>query len=568
MGSGKKKGGSDNTTSTSSAGAPTCGHGATAAPVNPVQDFSQALNKLTDVPERPFPVAERCEPRVHVAPAVYDAIIAHSRENTAVELCGILVGAVARDALGPHLAIEACIRGVGTRNEGAQVTFTHDTWDHIHREMEQKHPGKRIVGWYHTHPGFGIFLSEYDKFIQDNFFDQPFQVAMVVDPIGNCDGMFAWIDGRIRALTRCWIGTTLRPLTQGGVGNEGLSSRAGEGGGPPNPQKGWGSSISLVKSGNENDRADKEPEGTMRLLFDGLERLDWLQIGLYAIVFVLGLFCSSFFMGEQLRQATRESAQAEARSILGMLGTSAAAQSELKLIEQRFAAAETAIGSVARSLPTAGESRGGTELRSPTTLPPAPTTTASTPTTEVASGSASTTAGVTPVATGAAAPSPISGPQTVTQLVTSLNDESAPATAAAVPAITPAPTIVSGIAGELAAIGRQLATDRAFVASLSQVAGEREQRLQKLLAGKANEAISVDEKISRFNAEIQLMHKQMAMVYFVFAQMTLPPEALQGQPVDPGRLKQAQYFISLAVTADPSIEAEIKQRWPQLYGGK
>ena len=56
-------------------------------------------------------------------------------------------------------------------------------------------PDLDIVGWYHTHPDFGIFLSSHDLFIHRNFFDQPLQVAYVVDPIRQTRGFFRWRDG-------------------------------------------------------------------------------------------------------------------------------------------------------------------------------------------------------------------------------------------------------------------------------------------------------------------------------------------------------------------------------------
>jgi len=50
----------------------------------------------------------------------------------------------------------------------------------VHREIDKKHRDKKIVGWIHTHPDFGIFLSEYDKFIQQNFFGEADQEVFSV----------------------------------------------------------------------------------------------------------------------------------------------------------------------------------------------------------------------------------------------------------------------------------------------------------------------------------------------------------------------------------------------------
>ena len=111
-----------------------------------------------------------------------------------VEVCGVLVGNIYRDASGPWLYIEHAIEGDHAAGRAAQVTFTAETWAHIQGVMDKEHADKRILGWYHTHPGFGIFLSEMDLFIQENFFPLPWQVALVYDPKAGEEGLFVWRD--------------------------------------------------------------------------------------------------------------------------------------------------------------------------------------------------------------------------------------------------------------------------------------------------------------------------------------------------------------------------------------
>src|SRR5205085_3445685 len=112
------------------------------------------------------------------------------------EICGVLVGNVWRDNLGPYLLIHASIRGDQASERATQVTFKAETWTHFQTVMERDHPDARIVGWYHTHPGFGIFLSGMDLFIQDNFFNLPWQVAFVYDPTSGEEGLFVWHAGQ------------------------------------------------------------------------------------------------------------------------------------------------------------------------------------------------------------------------------------------------------------------------------------------------------------------------------------------------------------------------------------
>lgn len=127
--------------------------------------------------------------------SVLNDIRAHGLTNPEVEVCGVLVGNIYRDANGPWCSVEANIRGNYASGRNAQVTFTSETWTHIHQQMDDKYADKRILGWYHTHPGFGIFLSEMDVFIQDNFFSELWQIAFVDDPKGGDRGSFVWREG-------------------------------------------------------------------------------------------------------------------------------------------------------------------------------------------------------------------------------------------------------------------------------------------------------------------------------------------------------------------------------------
>jgi len=133
--------------------------------------------------------------QVVIRQSVLNEIHAHGKTTTRVEVGGVLVGDVYHDDDGPYLLIHAAVPADCTRSDAAHVTFTGETWAHIHRQMDEKFPDARIVGWYHTHPDFGIFLSEMDLFIQRNFFDLPWQVAFVYDPVRGDEGMFVWCAG-------------------------------------------------------------------------------------------------------------------------------------------------------------------------------------------------------------------------------------------------------------------------------------------------------------------------------------------------------------------------------------
>jgi len=150
-------------------------------------------------PEREFPIQDdrrKNSVRVVMKQSVLNDIHEHGLTDTSVEICGVLVGKGYRDERGPYVYIEANIRGENSENHAAQVTFTGETWNHIHNELDSKFPELQILGWYHTHPGFGIFLSGMDLFIHENYFSAEHQLAFVYDPIGGDEGLFVWREGK------------------------------------------------------------------------------------------------------------------------------------------------------------------------------------------------------------------------------------------------------------------------------------------------------------------------------------------------------------------------------------
>ncbi|HYG75186.1 MAG TPA: Mov34/MPN/PAD-1 family protein [Planctomycetota bacterium] len=176
-------------------------------------DYSNIEKK--DAREAVFPTQIASEYRVHIDERAYERMKSHANTTNEVELCGVLIGDVCRDSQGYFLCITAVIEGLHSNNYGAQVTFTHQTWDHINSIKDKEYPKQRIVGWYHTHPGFGVFLSGMDMFIQENFFNLPYQVAIVIETKKHEEGCFAWIEGKSVPLSRYWVGSRQIKLATG-----------------------------------------------------------------------------------------------------------------------------------------------------------------------------------------------------------------------------------------------------------------------------------------------------------------------------------------------------------------
>lgn len=165
-----------------------------------------------ELPVGKFPVDPRADFRLYIAPEVRRGIEEHAKADVSVEICGVLVGNWGTDGNGPFAAVTNYIPCQNAASKFAEVTFTHESWALINKEMDSKYADARIIGWYHSHPDFGIFLSDRDAFIQEHFFSGPGQVAYVIDPVRELEGVFAWRNGKPTPLAHYWIGNTVRTV--------------------------------------------------------------------------------------------------------------------------------------------------------------------------------------------------------------------------------------------------------------------------------------------------------------------------------------------------------------------
>jgi proteasome lid subunit RPN8/RPN11 len=216
-------------------------------------------------------------PHVLIDTDVLRQIRQHARSSTKTEVCGVLIGSENENDK-QEVKVEACIAGLNASQGGAHVTFTQDTWEHIYKIKDAEYPGHRIVGWYHSHPGFGVFLSDHDTFIHHNFFSSPLQVAWVYDPHSDEEGCFGWRGKRLERLSDIAI----------------TDRRGGEVAG----ESGKSEPVILSAEGDE----DSEPK--LEISRNSLEpRPEWLRwtvtIASYLSATVLG-FALSWFLFPQL----------------------------------------------------------------------------------------------------------------------------------------------------------------------------------------------------------------------------------------------------------------------------
>jgi proteasome lid subunit RPN8/RPN11 len=128
---------------------------------------------------------------------VLEDVIAFSEQELTRERGGFLLGGVYGESP-QYVIIRHFHPALEAQGSGASLTFTHETWASLTRELETNFPNETLLGWQHTHPGFGVFLSGYDLFIQKNFFAPEWQIAMVVDPKRQELAFFHWRGGEVR----------------------------------------------------------------------------------------------------------------------------------------------------------------------------------------------------------------------------------------------------------------------------------------------------------------------------------------------------------------------------------
>ena len=128
---------------------------------------------------------------VFITQQAYSRICVHSVSDMKNEVGGILIGQWCVDENREQfIVVEHALPARYTRQGSVYLTFTQESLVDIHDQMDTNYKGQKIVGWYHTHPSMGVFLSHYDTWLHRNFFPEPWQVALVVEPVSAAGGFF------------------------------------------------------------------------------------------------------------------------------------------------------------------------------------------------------------------------------------------------------------------------------------------------------------------------------------------------------------------------------------------
>lgn len=142
--------------------------------------FAQQLAVRSSIP------ADRQQTfQVYAVKGVLEQVMQHVKENIRVECGGILVGHPFQnldDLDMTFVVVTAAIAQDSSSHSVAHFTVGPKEIEVARDEMQRRYPGWTCVGWYHSHPGHGVFLSGQDMQIVRSIYNVEWHLALVVDP--------------------------------------------------------------------------------------------------------------------------------------------------------------------------------------------------------------------------------------------------------------------------------------------------------------------------------------------------------------------------------------------------
>ena len=145
--------------------------------------------------ERPLPATGRW-PRVLITDDVHRRVLSQLRRQP-VEDGGLLIGIPyhlpQRPADVALIEVLDAVPAPSTSGTMVSLRMDGEVWSAANRRLDvlrERLPFLRIVGWYHSHPGFGAFFSDTDRRTQAAFFREAYGVGWCVDPSDDSHACF------------------------------------------------------------------------------------------------------------------------------------------------------------------------------------------------------------------------------------------------------------------------------------------------------------------------------------------------------------------------------------------
>jgi proteasome lid subunit RPN8/RPN11 len=135
---------------------------------------------------------------VYIERGALDAMVQRAERADDFEVGGFLLGGYHGHEGRPYVDVTTQVPALKAASARAHLTFSNEAMREFHETHAERYPGTLVLGWYHTHPGYGLFLSADDTFIQSSFYAGDHHIAVVIDPHAGPRervGVFVW-EGR------------------------------------------------------------------------------------------------------------------------------------------------------------------------------------------------------------------------------------------------------------------------------------------------------------------------------------------------------------------------------------
>jgi len=123
---------------------------------------------------------------VSISKAALEKLVDHAKSTPNQQVVGVLIGKMSDQTI----IVEEAVSGEIEAQPG-KATLRGESIAKIADDIISKRIAGNVVGWYHSHPGYGVFMSDIDISTQGRLQQfSPYIVALVVDPSTADTGFF------------------------------------------------------------------------------------------------------------------------------------------------------------------------------------------------------------------------------------------------------------------------------------------------------------------------------------------------------------------------------------------
>jgi proteasome lid subunit RPN8/RPN11 len=131
--------------------------------------------------------------QVYVTAYVVNKVWQHVNETPRLESGGVLIGHPFQCIDDPTITFVIIVDALQQESNNRSVShYTVGPTEiaRVRAQIEKNYAGLKVVGWYHSHPGHGVFLSQQDMQIVQSLYNAEWHLAWVLDTIHNQSAFF------------------------------------------------------------------------------------------------------------------------------------------------------------------------------------------------------------------------------------------------------------------------------------------------------------------------------------------------------------------------------------------